>query len=39
MKKKSAILWKAQNPKVESVQIDWDQRQWSDGGLTTPNII
>ena len=29
-------LVKAQNPKVESVQIDWDQTQWSDGGLTTP---
>ena len=28
---------KAQNPKVESVQIDWDQTQWSDGGLTTPD--
>ena len=27
---------KAQNPKIESVQIDWDQTQWSDGGLTTP---
>lgn len=27
---------KAQNSKVESVQIDWDQTQWSDGGLTTP---
>ena len=27
---------KAQNPKVESVQIDWDHTQWSDGGLTTP---
>ena len=27
---------KAQNPKVESVQIYWDQTQWSDGGLTTP---
>ena len=27
---------KAQSPKVESVQIDWDQIQWSDGGLTTP---
>lgn len=27
---------KAQNPKVESVQIDWNQTQWSDGGLTTP---
>lgn len=27
---------KAQNPKVESVQIDWDQTQWSYGGLTTP---
>ena len=29
-------LVKAQNPKVESVQIDWDQTQWGDGGLTTP---
>ena len=27
---------KAQSPKVESVQIDWDQTQWGDGGLTTP---
>ena len=27
---------KAQNPKVESVQIDWDETQMSDGGLTTP---
>ena len=27
---------KAQNPKVESVQIDWDEIQMSDGGLTTP---
>ena len=27
---------KSQNPKVESVQIDWDQTQWGDGGLTTP---
>ena len=27
---------KAQNSKVESVQIHWDQTQWSDGGLTTP---
>lgn len=27
---------KAQNPKVESVQIDWDETQKSDGGLTTP---
>ena len=27
---------KAQNSKVESVQIDWDHTQWSDGGLTTP---
>ena len=27
---------KAQNPKVESVQIDWDHTQWGDGGLTTP---
>ena len=26
----------AQNPKVESVQIDWDETQMSDGGLTTP---
>ncbi|EGJ37077.1 lipoprotein [Streptococcus sanguinis SK49] len=29
-------LVKAQSPKVESVQIDWDHTQWSDGGLTTP---
>ena len=29
-------LVKAQNSKVESVQIDWVQTQWSDGGLTTP---
>ena len=29
-------LVKAQNSKVESVQIDWDQTQWSDGGLTIP---
>ena len=29
-------LVKAQNSKVESVQIDWDQTQWSDGGLTAP---
>lgn len=27
---------KAQSTKIESVQIDWDQTQWSDGGLTTP---
>ena len=27
---------KAQNPKVESVQIDWEETQWSDGGLTNP---
>ena len=29
-------LVKAQNSKVESVQIDWDHTQWSDGGLTIP---
>lgn len=29
-------LVKAQNSKVESVQIDWDHTRWSDGGLTTP---
>ena len=29
-------LVKAQNSKVESVQIDWEHTQWSDGGLTTP---
>lgn len=29
-------LIKAQSPKVESVQIDWDETQWSDGGLTKP---
>ena len=27
---------KAQSPKVESVQIDWEETQWSDGGLTNP---
>ena len=27
---------KAQNPKAESVQINWDETQMSDGGLTTP---
>ena len=27
---------KSQNPKIESVQIDWDETQMSDGGLTTP---
>ena len=27
---------KAQNSKVESVPMHWDQTQWSDGGLTTP---
>ena len=27
---------KAQNPRVESVQSDWDETQMSDGGLTTP---
>ena len=27
---------KTQNPKIESVQIDWDHTQWGDGGLTTP---
>ncbi len=27
---------KSLNPKVESVQIDWDETQKSDGGLTTP---
>ena len=29
-------LVKAQNSKVESVQIDWDHTQCGDGGLTTP---
>ena len=29
-------FWKSQNPKIESVQIDWDETQKSDGGLTTP---
>ncbi len=38
MKKKSAILRK-QKSKVESVQIDWDQTQWSDGGLQLPEIL
>ena len=32
-------LVKAQNSKVESVQIDWDHTQWSDGGLQLLNII
>ena len=27
---------KAQNLKIESVQIDWDETQMSEGGLTTP---
>jgi len=27
---------KAQNSKIESVQIDWTDVRWSDGGLTTP---
>ena len=27
---------KAQSPKIESVQIDWEETQWSDGGLTNP---
>ena len=27
---------KSQNPKIESVQINWDETQKSDGGLTTP---
>lgn len=35
-KQKVIDLVKAQNSKVESVQIDWDHTQWSDGGLTTP---
>jgi len=30
-------LVKAQNSKVESVQIDWYHTQWGDGGLTTPD--
>ena len=29
-------LVKAQNPKVESVQIDWDETQMSDGGMFNP---
>ena len=27
---------KSQSPKVESVQIDWEETQWSDGGLINP---
>ena len=27
---------KSKSSKIESVQIDWDQTQWSDGGLTNP---
>ena len=30
---------KSQNPKIESVQIDWDETQMSDGGLTTPEYF
>ena len=29
-------LVKAQSPKIESVQIDWEETQWSDGFLTNP---
>ena len=28
---------KAQNPKVESVQIDWTDVRWSDGGFLLPD--
>ena len=27
---------KSQSPKIVSVQIDWEETQWSDGGLTNP---
>ena len=27
---------KSQSPKIGSVQIDWEETQWSDGGLTNP---
>ena len=27
---------RAQNSRIESVQIDWTDVRWSDGGLTTP---
>ena len=27
---------KSKSPKIESVQIDWEETQWSDGGLTNP---
>ena len=27
---------KSQNPKIESVQIDWDQTRWEDIGNGTP---
>ncbi len=36
MSKKLQDLVKAQSPKAESVQIDWEETQWSDGGLTNP---
>ena len=36
LEQKVINLVKAQNSKVESVQIDWDHTQWGDGGLTTP---
>ena len=29
-------LVKAQNSKIESVQIDWDETQWIEGGNGTP---
>lgn len=28
---------KAQSPKIESVQIDWDDVRWSDGGFLFPD--
>ena len=34
--KKEQVAYLKKHEKVESVQIDWDQTQWSDGGLTTP---
>ena len=36
MSKKSSILLKAQNPKVESVQIDWNSMQIEESGNGTP---
>ena len=35
-KRTSSISQRAQNPKIESVQIDWDETQWGVAGNGTP---